>query len=128
VAELQVSEDRFDELAHAMRMIPWEADPQSLRITFIGDLVEEVMGYPTVQWLTRNFWIDRLHEEDRKVALEQLRRNINRLQNFDHEFRMYDSDGQLHWLRNIVNVVRDEAGQPARIRGFIVDITEGKAL
>ena len=36
--------------------------------------------------------------------------------------------GELHWLRNIVNVVRDDNGQPARIRGFIVDISEGKSL
>ncbi|MFK8014844.1 MAG: PAS domain S-box protein [Gammaproteobacteria bacterium] len=125
-AALQASEDRFNDLAEAMRMIPWEADPQVMRITFIGDLVEEVMGHPPSQWLSKNFWVDRLHPDDRKRALDIIKRNSRRLQNFDHEFRMYDAGGEIRWLRNIVNVVRDDAGQPERIRGFIVDITESK--
>ncbi|MEO1574756.1 MAG: PAS domain-containing protein [Pseudomonadota bacterium] len=126
-AALQASEDRFNELADAMRMIPWEADPDTMRITFMGDLVEEVMGYAPSRWLSKNFWVDRLHPEDRKAALDRINRNSRRLQNFDHEFRMYDARGRVRWLRNIVNVVRNDAGLPERVRGFIVDITESRA-
>ena len=125
-AALQASEDRFNELADAMRMIPWEADPDTMRITFMGDLVEEVMGYPPSRWLSKNFWVDRLHPGDRRQALDRINRNSRRLQNFDHEFRMYDAKGRVRWLRNIVNVVRNDAGLPERVRGFIVDITESR--
>lgn len=125
-AALQASEDRFNELADAMRMIPWEADPATMRITFIGSLVEDVLGYPSSQWLSKNFWVDRLHPDDRSAALDRINRNTRRLQNFDHEFRMYDVNGKVLWLRNIVNVVRGDDGVAERIRGFIVDISESK--
>ncbi|MFK7885977.1 MAG: PAS domain-containing protein [Gammaproteobacteria bacterium] len=125
-AALQASEDRFNELADAMRMIPWEADPATLRITFIGRLVEDVIGYAPSLWLSKNFWVDRLHPDDRRRTLDMINRNTRRLQNFDHEFRMYDVDGRVRWLRNIVNVVRADDGVAQRIRGFIVDITESK--
>lgn len=126
-AALQASEDRFNELADVMRMIPWEADPKTMRLTYIGSLVEETMGYPPSQWLSRNFWRDRLHPEDRDRVLRTLDRNIMRLQNFDLEFRMFTRDGRIKWVRNIVNVVRDDHGTPTKIRGFIVDIDESKA-
>lgn len=121
-AALQASEDRFNELADAMRMVPWEADPTTFRVTYIGERIEEVMGYAPSQWLSRTFWIDRLHPEDRRAALERLRRDARRLQNFDIQFRMLDRDGNVKTVRNIVNVVRDQHGMPERIRGFLVDI------
>ena len=43
--------------------------------------------------------------------------------NADLQFRMHSADGTVKRLRNVVNVVRDNAGQPAKIRGFIIDIT-----
>ena len=123
-AALQASEDRFLELAEVMRMVPWEADPQTLRITYIGKLVEEIMGYPRSSWLGRNVWVDRLHPDDRGRAVRILSRDSRRLQNFDLQFRMHAADGSVKRLRNIVNVVRGEDGEPSKIRGFIVDVTQ----
>ncbi|MEM6639780.1 MAG: PAS domain-containing protein [Pseudomonadota bacterium] len=121
-AALQASEERFTEMADAMQMIAWEGDPETLRIVSIGERIEEVLGYPQSRWLSRNFWVDRLHPEDRADTLRRINRDSQRLQNFELEFRIYDSEGKIRMLRNIVNVVRDESGRPLKVRGFLVEL------
>lgn len=125
-AELQASEDRLHELAEVMRMVPWEARARDGRITYMGELVEEILGFPRERWLERGFWMERLHPDDRERAVKTINRNSRRLQNFDLEFRMIAQDGTVKWLRDIVNVVRDADGTPRKVRGFIVDISEEK--
>ena len=46
----------------------------------------------------------------------------------DHQFeyRMRAADGRIVWVRDIVTVVKDDAGQPAFLRGVMIDVTERK--
>ncbi len=123
-AALQASEDRFLELAEVLRLIPWEADVASGRITYVGELAEHITGYPCEQWYTDGFWQQLVHPDDREKASRQRRNNHRRLQNFDYQYRIVTADGKTRWIHDIVNVVRDNHAKPVKLRGFMVDVTE----
>ena len=62
---LRKSEERFRTLAEHVQLIPLEADPETLQITYVGPQAEEILGFPTSEWLKPGFWLDRVHPEDR---------------------------------------------------------------
>ena len=127
-AALQASEDRFMDLAEVLRLIPWEIDVASKRFTFVGEQAEEMLGYPRDQWYSGDFWTQALHEEDRARAVKTRWDNCRRLQSFNHKYRIVGADGQVFWIHDIVNVVRDQNGKPVKLRGVMVDVTEGHQL
>lgn len=123
-AALQASEDRLLELADVLLLIPWEADAVTGRFTYVGDHAGEITGYPSAQWYAEDFWSKLLHPEDREAAMKTRQGNARRLQNFDHEYRIITADGRTLRIHDIVNVVRDDHGQPSKLRGFMVDVSE----
>ena len=127
-AALQASEDRLMELAEVLRLIPWEVDVDSKRFTFVGEQAEELLGYPREQWYSGDFWTQALHEKDRARAIKTRWDNCRRLQNFNHKYRIVGAEGQVLWIHDIVNVVRDRNGKPVKLRGLMVDVTEDRQL
>lgn len=123
-AALQASEDRLLELAAVLRIVPWEADARTMRYRYVGELAEEILGYPRERWYEPHFWAQILHPDDRSEALRRRRSNSRRLQNFDHEYRIVTADGDTIWIRDVINVVRDENDDPVRLRGVMVDVSE----
>ena len=67
---LEVSEERFRDLLESVDAIIWEADAATLRLTFVSQGVERILGFSPEEWLaTPNFWADHLHAEDRERCL-----------------------------------------------------------
>ena len=57
---------------------------------------------------------------------EHYRDTLTRTNIWDEEFRVVWPDGSVHWLLGKGTVFRDDAGQPVRIAGVNLDITERK--
>lgn len=119
------SEERFRKLAEKARVIPWEADAITGDFTYVGPQTVEILGYPTLDWYTKNFWAEHIHPEDQKWAIKYCQDQSVSLDNYEFEYRMLAADGRIVWLYDIVNVVRGKDG-PQLLRGFIIDITERK--
>lgn len=113
-------------LLESTRAIPWRIDWATMRFTYIGPQIEELLGWKQSSWLSANDWAERIHEEDRKktvdfcVAQSQM--------GIDHEadYRALTSDGEQVWIRDVVHVVRREDGSVESLVGFMFDITERK--
>jgi diguanylate cyclase (GGDEF)-like protein len=73
-----------------------------------------------------NDWVSRIHEEDREAVVNfcvaQSQAGI------DHEadYRALAKDGSHVWIRDVVHVVRNEAGEVEALIGFMFDISERK--
>jgi hypothetical protein len=77
-------------------------------------------------WLqSPDFWIERLHPDDRNAVLAYYRTGAPGETNHDLEYRMITASGLTIWLRNIVKVIV-ESGKPVKLRGVMVDITQKK--
>ena len=121
---LQLSEDRFLELAEVLQLIPWESDPDTGCFTFVGEQAEDILGYPTGDWYRPGFWHDVIHPDDRAWAVAFCEDNRRRLQNYDFEYRIMTADGNVRRVHDIVNVLRDDQGRATKLRGFMMDVTD----
>ncbi len=71
-------------------------------------------------------WLERIHPEDRDRMQAMVAEALDRTHCWDTEFRVLWPDGSVHWLLGRGSVFLDEAGQPARMAGANLDITERK--
>lgn len=75
-----------------------------------------------------NFQGTYIHEEDLAQVLSRYQLAILLGQEQVIEYRASSSDGREVWLRDLVQVVKDEAGNTKLLRGIIVDITHSKQV
>jgi PAS domain S-box-containing protein len=71
-------------------------------------------------------WVKRLHPDDRDRALQNFLNTVNGAQvRYSSEYRIVrPNDGQLRWIAVEAQIERDENGQPLRLVGAHMDITE----
>ncbi|RZJ66153.1 MAG: PAS domain S-box protein [Flavobacterium sp.] len=123
---IYTSQQRIESLINTIDGVVWESDFTSDNITFVNKKAEEITGYPTRQWLSENdFWTKHLHPDDRAKALRDYKENVKEHNQFEFEYRFMKSDGDYIWVRDYVNVVK-ENGKPAFVRGIMLDITKEK--
>ncbi len=126
--ELKRSEDRFRRLAESTNVIPWAADLNDGRFTYIGPQVERLCGYPAKSWCARGFWSDHVHPEDRRKFVDK----VSQLKGGDHatvEYKVRSADGRVVHMRNMLAVIdsRSKDGTTTRVaQGYMLDITEMK--
>jgi PAS domain S-box-containing protein len=75
---------------------------------------------------THQDWIERIHPEDRDRALHHFLATVNGADlRYSSEYRIVKpSDGQVRWIAAEAQIERDENGQPLRLVGAHMDITE----
>ncbi len=123
--ELRESEQKYRRLAESTRAVLWEVNPHQDRIVYISPQVTELTGWQPEQWSNLQFWIDRLHPEDRQRVILHREYSIALGEDYDLEYRFMKPDSEFVWLRDIVSVEKGE-GKPMMLRGFMLDITQQK--
>ena len=123
----RVSElERFQELAETLDAIFWEAEPATLRFTFLSRRAMGVLQPNGRDGLPPEHWGDHVHPDDRPRVIAALRAAIAEPgEDLDLEYRAPGLEGRTLWLRDIVHVSPDALGGPV-VRGLIVDVTQGK--
>lgn len=71
-------------------------------------------------------WIQAVHPDDLPAAEQALWHAINTKTPLDMEFRIIWPDGSIHWILAKGKVIYDETGQPERMIGINIDITDRK--
>jgi PAS domain S-box-containing protein len=121
------AEQRFRTLVEGLEAIVWEAEPATLRFTFVSKRAEEILGYPVGDWLSQpDFLAAHIHPDDRARAIAHYQESIAEGRDHRFEYRMRAADGREVWLRDQVTVLRDAEGRPNRLFGVMVDISERK--
>lgn len=128
-AELKIQEtqQRIEELVNTIDGIVWEADAQTFQFRFVSKRAEQILGYPTSDWLKENFWADHLHPDDKGWAINFCISATLAGEPHQFEYRMIAADGRVVWFRDNVTVVKKD-GKPYLLRGILVDITEQKTF
>lgn len=119
---LRLKDKRLLLVLEAANIIPWEADFQSWRFTYVGSQAERILGYPIDRWYENDFWTSAIFPEDQDFAIEFCRTSSKTLSDFEFQYRMKRADGEVIWLHDIVNVEMVD-GVPQALRGFMIDIT-----
>jgi PAS domain S-box-containing protein len=71
-------------------------------------------------------FFDFVHEDDREGAWSEIRQAIDEQREYTIEFRFWHADGSLRWMEGRGSAVYSENGEPVRLYGIGIDITERK--
>ena len=94
--------------------------------TYISENVRQVLGYEAQQFTgVSDFWASHIHPDDRPRIFAGVSQLFER-GSHTHEYRFLHQDGTYHWIRNGLNLVQDEQGNPIEIIGYLIDINELK--
>ncbi|SIS95279.1 PAS domain S-box protein [Belliella pelovolcani] len=115
-----------DDLINTINGIVWEAQIQPILFTYISPQTLDILGYSSEDWLHEGFWESKIHPSDRDFTLRYFLKHAKEGINHSFEFRMFDINGAIKWLNNVVSVV--ESKNRLIARGVMTDITEKKNI
>ena len=75
---------------------------------------------------TEEAWRESLHPDDLERGDREVAAAIRGEKPFDTEFRVVWPNGEIHHIKAVAKVFRDEQGKPLRMLGINVDITDRK--
>jgi PAS domain S-box-containing protein len=104
-----------------------QVDRDPYPTTYLSPRIEQVLGFP-VERLNRDFWISRLHPDDRDRILAAERSADQTKEHYLGEFRIHAADGRIVWLRDEAEWVAASEEEPAHWLGVFSDITAQKEL
>lgn len=136
---IEVSEERFRELAETLRESE-ERLSLTLQASAAGwwdwDLTRDVVaadvqtktlfGLPPEAEASFEAFLASLAPSEATRALEEMPRALDADADFDSEFHVIWPDGSHHWILGRGRVFRNASGQPQRLMGLVIDITERK--
>src|SRR5438552_9904547 len=122
----KVAMEKFEALVNSIDGIVWECDAE-IKFSFVSRQSERILGYTSEQWLANpSFWQEHLYPEDAARAIKTCRDSIASRKPYNYEYRMIAADGRTVWIRESGDVLLQNDGQPALVRGIFQDITEQK--
>ncbi|AEH60271.1 signal transduction histidine kinase [Methanosalsum zhilinae DSM 4017] len=125
--KLKASEEKYKKLAESTDAILWEYDLLQDRWTYVAPQVTDILGYPPEKWNDMQFWMDRIHPEDKENAVKYFSECMECGTARRFEYRFFRKDNSIAWIRDVLNV--DTINKvPVKLRGFMIDITEHKHL
>ncbi len=104
---------------------------QPWTLLFISDEIEAITGFPSADF--RGEGASRslasvIHPDDVGPVSESTERAVREKRHFENEYRVIDSDQQVHWVYAKGKSIYDSEGKPVFIDGAIFDITARKLV
>ena len=128
--QLKDSEERLALALWGADLGMWDWDIRTNTVTCAGSWTE-LTGYPPADNLSYHDWEQHIHPQDLPAVQEALRAHLTRRTPFwESEYRLRRKDaGGWIWLHLRGKVIgRDSRGQPVRVCGIFMDISERKRL
>lgn len=106
----------------------WDWDIQTGDL-YWSERIPRLFGYSDneIETSYANF-LSSLHPDDKENVVNAINSCIEHGTDYDIEHRIIRPDGQVRWLHEKGDVVRNEAGQPLHMLGVVIDINERKQL
>lgn len=77
---------------------------------------------------TEEAWRQSLHPDDLERGDKEVEAALSGEKPFDTEFRVCWPNGEIHYIKAVAKVFRDEQGNPIRMLGTNIDVTDRKHL
>ncbi|HKP22968.1 MAG TPA: PAS domain-containing protein [Dongiaceae bacterium] len=128
-AEVQphLTEERYRALAETLRAVPWEGEPTTDHVTYVGPQIERLTGYTVEEWRAPGAWVNAMHPDDRDGQVQKYEWHLKHHSDHNLEYRVIARSGQQIWFRDIITFVTNADGHEI-VRGLMIVIDEEKAL
>jgi PAS domain S-box-containing protein len=130
--DLRATEQRYRLLAERIPAVTyvWERDGVSDAAprSYTSPRIEQMLGYTSEEWhRSQDFWMSRLHPDDRTSVLAATIRSETTGDPFSMEYRYLHKDGHIVWvIDEAVLLSRGVDGRPELLQGVMLDITARK--
>ncbi|BCX13300.1 MAG: hypothetical protein KatS3mg067_2238 [Thermosynechococcus sp.] len=95
---------------------------------YVSSSYRRQLGYAdTAKEASLEDWEERLHPEDRDRAIAAYRQFLRGEAEYNIDFRLRHCNGTYRWFHSEAVLIHDEHGQPCKVVGTNIDITERKA-
>jgi len=128
-ADLKRSEERYKLASRATNDAIWDWDLVSDRVNWSA-AIREIFGHEdTDEATTADWWLSRVHPEDRERVRADIHRNIEdrHAGTWTAEYRFRRGDGRWADVFDRGTVLRDGNGGALRMVGAMLDVSERKA-
>ena len=127
--ELRISEERFRTITRATSDVIWDWDIAT-GVIWRSEGALAVFGYGPDALLTENgTWRQSVHPEDRERTLNAIQAVLDGLvESWSGEYRFQRADGSYANVSDRAFLIRDAEGNPMRMVGAMVDVTERRKL
>jgi len=123
---LRESEERLRLAVTGGNVGIWHWDVATNRLTW-SDHLKVMVGWPgEADEPSRKMFVELIHPDDRVRIENAMQEAIAARADYDVEFRIRRPDGALRWIAAKGRGEYDTAGQPARMTGVALDITDRK--
>jgi PAS domain S-box-containing protein len=120
----RLSEERLRLALEAGRMGTWDWNAVTNELQWDGSL-EDIHGLARGTFDGRfETFVSVIHPEDREQTLATIQSVLPSAGQFSTEFRVVWPDGSVHWIAGLGRAYHDEQGQPARMVGIGLEVTE----
>lgn len=124
-AALAESEQRFRQMAEAIRDIFWLYDLREQKLLYVSPAYESIWGASPQRLYQEPFrWLETVHEDDRQIAGSMAMPPARPGKVFDEIYRIRRPDGSVAWLHDRRYALADRTGQIQRLVGVSEDITQ----
>jgi PAS domain S-box-containing protein len=126
-AHARLVDERYRAIAETLRAVPWEGEPATDLITYVGPQIETLTGYTVENWVAPGHWPRVLHPDDRDAVVGKYLWHLQRRLDHNLEYRLITASGRQIWFRDIITFVTAVDGREL-VRGLMIVIEEEKAL
>jgi two-component system, LuxR family, sensor kinase FixL len=124
-SDLRETQERMELAASAAELGMWMWDIVRNEV-WITDKGRALFGFEPSENLDFNRFRSRLHPEDRESVLKAVENSLHTGAEYRSEYRLLLPDGQLRWIAGRGHVEFNGDGQPVRMHGASLDITQRK--
>jgi PAS domain S-box-containing protein len=124
--KLRESEERYALALRAANIGTWDWNLKTGGLKW-SEQIEPMFGFSKGQFgATYDAFLDCLHPDDRKHVVDSVTDALYGGKEYDIEHRIIWPDKSIRWVSEKGKVYRDEDGEPLRLLGVVLDITEQK--
>jgi PAS domain S-box-containing protein len=128
--ELQRTSRRLQLALHALDVGIWDINAQTGAM-FMSPSWRDRLGIDATETtdMQNKAWMELLHPDDRDRVTAEWDAFFNGdIPRYDIEYRIFHTDGLFHWVHSRGEIYRDQEGNPTRLLGGYLDITERKHM
>jgi PAS domain S-box-containing protein len=129
--DLRTAEHRYRLLAEQTPAVTyiWESSrPEGADSrNYTSPRIEQLLGYTVDEWhASEDFWMSRLHPDDRPGVLAGSIRSETTGEPFAMEYRYLHKDGRIVWVADQAILISRDDGRPRLFQGVMIDVTARK--
>ena len=115
----------YRSLVESTSAVLWELDHATSRFTYVSSQAVTIFGYPLESWTDLGFWAGLIHPDERDTVVSLCKKAAATGESHQFDYRIKRADGSYLWVLDVVTVVMEKE-KPARLHGFMIDITRQK--